>query len=65
MPPAVYSSNAINRANYGRVIQDIVHAVEEGRYRVNIDRTFELDEIRDAHRDMEPNRAVRKLVVVS
>jgi NADPH:quinone reductase len=43
VPLAVYSSNAINRATYGRVLQDIIHAVEEGRYRVNIDRTFEID----------------------
>jgi NADPH:quinone reductase-like Zn-dependent oxidoreductase len=42
-----------------------IHAVEEGRYRVNIDRTFELDEIRDAHRYMEANRAVGKLVALT
>ena len=65
VPLAVYSSNVINRASYGQVLQDIVHAVEEGRYRVNIDRTFELDEIRDAHRYMEANRAVGKLVVLT
>lgn len=65
IPLAVYSSNVINRARYGQVLQDIIHAVEEGRYRVNIDRTFELDEIRDAHRYMEANRAVGKLVVLT
>ena len=50
---------------YGRVLQDIIHAVEDGRYRVNIDRTFGIDEIRDAHRYMEANRAVGKLVVLT
>lgn len=65
VPLAVYSSNVINRASYGQVLQDVIHAVEEGRYRVNIDRTFELDEIRDAHRYMEANRAVGKLVVLT
>ena len=65
VPLAVYSSNAISRATYGRVLQDIIHAVEDGRYRVNIDRTFGIDEIRDAHRYMEANRAVGKLVVLT
>ena len=65
VPLAVYSSNAINRADYGHVFQDIIHAVEKGRYRVNIDRTFGIDEIVDAHRYMEANRAVGKLVVLT
>jgi NADPH:quinone reductase len=65
VPLAVYSSNDINRASYGQTLQDIIHAVEEGRYRVNLDRTFELDEIGDAHRYMEANRAVGKLVVLT
>ena len=61
----VYSSNVINRANYGAVIQEIVRAVQEGRYRVNLDRTFNLDQIVDAHRYMEANRAVGKVVVLT
>ena len=65
MPLAVYSSNAINRADYGHVFQDIVHAVEDGRYRVNLDHTFKMTEIADAHRYMEANRAVGKLVVLT
>ncbi len=65
VPLAVYSSDVVNRASYGQVLQDIIHAVEEGRYRVNIDRTFEIDEIRDAHRYMEANRPVGKLVVLT
>jgi NADPH:quinone reductase-like Zn-dependent oxidoreductase len=65
VPLAIYSSNVISRASYGRVLQDIVHAVEQARYRVNLDRTFEFDEIADAHRYMEANRAVGKLVVLT
>jgi NADPH:quinone reductase-like Zn-dependent oxidoreductase len=65
VPLAVYSSNAINRASYARVFQAIVHAVEEGRYRVNIDRTFAINEIAAAHRYMEANRAVGKIVVLT
>ena len=62
---AVYSSNVINRASYGHVLQEIIRAVEEGRYRVNLDRTFEIGEIGDAHRYMEANRAIGKLVVLT
>ena len=65
VPLAVYGSNVINRASYGRVFQDIVDAVEAGRYRVNLDRTFTMSEIADAHRYMEANRAVGKLVVLT
>ena len=65
VPLAVYSSNDINRASYGQVLQDIIDAVEAGRYRANIDRVFKLDEIREAHRYMEANRAVGKLVVMT
>jgi NADPH:quinone reductase-like Zn-dependent oxidoreductase len=43
-------------------MQDIVRAVEQGRYRANVDRTFPLDEIADAHRYMEDNRASGKVV---
>jgi NADPH:quinone reductase-like Zn-dependent oxidoreductase len=42
-----------------------VAAVEAGRYRVNLDRTFEMSEIADAHRYMEANRAAGKLVVLT
>lgn len=65
VPLAVYSSTAINRPSYGRVFQAIVHAVEEGRYRVIIDRTFTINEIAAPHRYMEANRAVGKLVVLT
>jgi NADPH:quinone reductase-like Zn-dependent oxidoreductase len=65
VPLAVYSSNEINRAGYGTVFQEIIRAVEDGRFRVNIDRTFALDDVADAHRYMEANRATGKLVVLT
>jgi NADPH:quinone reductase-like Zn-dependent oxidoreductase len=43
-------------------MQDVVRAVEEGRYRPNLDRTFALDGIADAHRYTEENRATGKVV---
>lgn len=65
VPLAVYRSSVINRASYGEVYQGIVDAVAEGRYRVNLDRTFALSEIAEAHRYMEANRAVGKVVVLT
>lgn len=65
IPLAVYSSNEINRSSYGAAFQRIISAVEEGRLRVNLDRTFQMDEIVEAHRYMEANRATGKLVVLT
>lgn len=45
-------------------LQAFVAAVAEGRAPSNLDRTFTLDEIQDAHRFMEANRAKGKLVVL-
>jgi NADPH:quinone reductase len=47
------------------VLQGFLDAVAAGRLRVPIDRTYTLDEIRAAHRDMEEGRATGKLVVVT
>ncbi|MCW3013980.1 MAG: NADPH:quinone reductase [Solirubrobacterales bacterium] len=65
VPLAVYSSSVVDRASYGQVLQRIIDAVQQGRYRVNLDRTFEMAEIADAHRYMEGNRAVGKIVVLT
>jgi NADPH2:quinone reductase len=46
------------------LLQGFLDAVAAGRLRVPIDRTYRLDEIREAHRDMEEGRATGKLVVV-
>ena len=42
----------------------VVHEVEAGVYRPNIDRVFALADIVAAHRYMEDNQATGKLVVV-
>ncbi len=60
-----FGSNVINRDSYGGVFQEIVDAVEDGRYTVNLDRVFTMAEIADAHRYMEGNRAAGKVVVVT
>jgi NADPH:quinone reductase-like Zn-dependent oxidoreductase len=59
---AQFGSNVIDRASYGGTFQTIVDGVESGRYRVNLDRTFPLTAIADAHRYMEANLATGKVV---
>jgi NADPH:quinone reductase-like Zn-dependent oxidoreductase len=46
------------------VLQRVVHEVEAGVYRPNVDRVFGLDDIVAAHRYMENNQDTGKLVVV-
>lgn len=46
------------------VVQRIIHQVEAGAYRPNIDRVFGLDDIVVAHQYMESNQATGKLVVL-
>ncbi|WP_174562534.1 zinc-binding dehydrogenase [Nocardia acidivorans] len=46
------------------LLQRVVHQIEAGRYRPNIDRVFTLDDIAAAHTYMENNEATGKLVVL-
>jgi len=45
-------------------LQEFIDAVEKGAIKINIDKVFELEQIRDAHTYMETNQAKGKLVVV-
>ena len=45
-------------------LQEFVDDVAAGREHVNIDRTFTLEEVPEAHRYMESNQAMGKLVVL-
>jgi hypothetical protein len=49
-------------ANHGGIFQTIIDGIGGGRYRLNLDRTFPLPGIADAHRYMEANRAAGKVV---
>jgi NADPH:quinone reductase len=60
-----FGSDALTREAYGAMFQDVVGGVESGRYRANLDRTFTMEEIADAHRYMEANAATGKVVVVT
>jgi NADPH:quinone reductase-like Zn-dependent oxidoreductase len=46
------------------MLQRVIHEVEAGAYRPNVDRVVRLDDIVAAHRYMENNQATGKLVVV-
>ncbi|TVT51781.1 zinc-binding dehydrogenase, partial [Amycolatopsis rhizosphaerae] len=60
---AFHSDNL--KGSAGRpVLQRIVHEVEAGVYRPNVDRVFGLDDIVAAHRHMENNQATGKVVLV-
>jgi NADPH:quinone reductase-like Zn-dependent oxidoreductase len=59
-----YSSHVVTADGYTDTLQEIVRGVESGAYRANVHRVFTLDEIVEAHRCMEANHAVGKLVVV-
>jgi NADPH:quinone reductase-like Zn-dependent oxidoreductase len=45
-------------------LQRIVVRVEDGRYRLNLDRVFRMEEIVEAHRLMDAGQACGRLVVV-
>ena len=62
---AVYSSEEVTAANSGKTLQQIIDKVESGRYRLNLDRVFEMEEIVEAHQVMEQSRAKGKLVVIT
>jgi NADPH:quinone reductase-like Zn-dependent oxidoreductase len=59
-----FHSDDIKGAAGTAVLQRIVHEVEAGAYRPNVDRVFGLDDIAAAHRYMENDQATGKLVVL-
>ncbi len=59
----VYSSHTVTAASAGPELQKIVTMIEEGKYRLNLERVFKLEQIAEAHQRMEANRACGKLVV--
>ncbi|WP_103961706.1 zinc-binding dehydrogenase [Nonomuraea solani] len=59
-----FHSDDIKGSAGAAVLQRIVHQVEAGVYRPNVDRVFGLDDIVAAHRYMENDQASGKVVVV-
>src|SRR3954463_15241906 len=70
--PIEYLPSGVRLTAYGgdavdlptEVLQGYLNAVAEGRLSVPIDRTYALDEVAEAHADMEHGRATGKLVVL-
>lgn len=60
---SLYSSESIEKNYATPVLQQIVQNVEFGAYKSNIDRIFSFNELPEAHRVMENNLAVGKIVV--
>ncbi|MCB1025100.1 MAG: zinc-binding dehydrogenase [Acidobacteria bacterium] len=58
----VYMGEATNLS--AELLQNFIDGVRSGENQIKIDRTFELDEIVEAHRYMESNQAGGKLVVL-
>jgi NADPH:quinone reductase-like Zn-dependent oxidoreductase len=61
----IYESGTATAETATDALQRIVDGVASGIYRPNLDRVFRMDQIVEAHRYMEENRARGKLVVVT
>lgn len=59
-----FHSDTVKGSAGAALLQRIVHEIEAGVYRPNIDRVFGLDDIVVAHRHMENDQASGKLVVL-
>ena len=59
-----FQSEALDISEARKALQAYVEEIAAGRHTARIDRVFPFDEIVEAHRYMETNRATGKLVVV-
>lgn len=59
----VYNNETITAANSTKALEHVVEGIANERYHVNLDRVFRFEEIVEAHRYMEENKAKGKLVV--
>lgn len=59
----LYSSETLNTDTATPVMQTIVDKVASGAYKPNTFRVFEFEDLQEAHRMMEENKAAGKLVV--
>ena len=58
-----FLSETVDASTSTSGLQKVLDAASDGRYRVNLNRTFRLEEIVEAHRYMEANQATGKIVV--
>jgi NADPH:quinone reductase-like Zn-dependent oxidoreductase len=59
-----FHSDSLKGSAGATLLQRIIHEVEAGGYRPNVDRVFRLDDIVAAHRYMEDDQATGKVVVI-
>jgi NADPH:quinone reductase-like Zn-dependent oxidoreductase len=60
-----FHSDDVRGPGSAKILQGIVDGVAAGRYHSNVDHVFALDEIVEAHRYMEANRATGKVVATT
>jgi len=58
-----FLSETVEASTSTSELQRVLDAASDGRYRVNLNRVFRLDEIVEAHHYMEANQATGKIVV--
>ena len=58
-----FLSETVDASTSTPALQKVLDAASDGRFRVNLNRTFRLDEIVEAHRYMEANQATGKIVI--
>jgi NADPH:quinone reductase len=58
-----HSTEKIETVKYTPILQEIINRVESGRYNPNISKIFEFEDIVEAHRYMEQNKAIGKIVI--
>ena len=59
-----FLSETVDASTSTSELQRVLDAASDGRYGVNLNRVFRLDEIVEAHRYMEANQATGKIVVM-
>ncbi len=58
-----HSTEKIETVKYTPVLQEIINRIESGRYNPNISKIFDFEDIIEAHRCMEQNQAIGKIVI--
>ena len=58
-----HTTEKVDAETYTNILQSIVNEVEMGKYNPNIFKVFDFSEVIEAHKMMEENRAIGKIVI--
>jgi len=58
-----YSTEKLKATTHTPVLQKIINKVEAGKYQPNIYKVFDFEDVVEAHRTMEQNKAIGKIVI--